>query len=220
MGQILKLGLPTGLQYLFEVGAFAGAALMMGSISVVSGAAHQIALSLAAITYMISTGISAAGSILTGHALGRRSASDIFLAGKSALYIILSFMVFTALVFIIFRNALPLLFTDDLIVVHLSASLLLVAAFFQLSDGAQCVGLGILRGIGDTQIPTFITLMAYWVLGLPLAWYLGFRTSLGPIGIWIGLSAGLTFSAVALNTRFFYLQQKLWHRFEIEKKEN
>lgn len=214
MWQILKLGLPTGLQYLFEVGAFAGAALLMGNISVASGAAHQVALNLASVTYMVSTGVSAAGSILTGHAFGREHAQDIHKSGKAALWIILIFMALTAAIFVVFNNQLPLMFTQDPEVLSLSATLLLVAALFQLSDGAQCVGLGILRGIGDTKLPTIITLVAYWVIGLPLAWFLGFKTVYGPIGIWAGLSAGLTFSALALNFRFFYLQKKYRVLFE------
>jgi len=209
MVHILKIGLPTGLQYLFEVGAFAGAALLMGNISVASGAAHQVALQLAAITYMVSTGVSAAGSILTGNAFGRRNLNDMYQSGKASLLIITCFMVFTALSFILLRWQLPYIFTDDVGVISLAAKLLFLAALFQLSDGIQCVCLGVLRGINDTKIPTLVTLVAYWVVGLPLAYYFGFILHYQAIGIWIGLSVGLTFSAVALTWRFFYLLKNI-----------
>lgn len=209
VSNILKLGIPTGLQYLFEVGAFAGAALLMGNISVVSGAAHQVALQLAAVTYMVSTGVSAAGSIMTGNAYGRHNQKDIYESGKANLMIILFFMLFTAAVFILFRWQLPLIFTDDMDVISLSASLLFMAALFQLSDGAQCVALGILRGINDTRVPTVVTLISYWVIGLPIAYILAFHYNFGAVGIWTGLSIGLTFSALALNWRFFHLLKKI-----------
>lgn len=206
---ILNLGLQSGLQYLFEVGAFAGAALLMGNISVVSGAAHQVALNLAAVTYMAATGFSAAGSIMTGNALGRHHKKDIYESGVSTLLIILCFMGVNAIAFILFRNQLPYIFTEDVEVVKLSASLLFIAAIFQLSDGTQCVALGILRGINDTKIPTIVTLIAYWVIGLPLGYYLGFIAGYKAMGVWIGLSVGLTFSAIFLNWRFFYLLKNI-----------
>lgn len=209
MVHILKIGLPTGLQYLFEVGAFAGAALLMGNISVASGAAHQVALQLAAITYMVSTGVSAAGSILTGNAFGRRNLNDMYQSGKASLLIITCFMGITALSFIALRWQLPYIFTDDEVVISLAAKLLFLAALFQLSDGIQCVCLGVLRGINDTKLPTLVTLIAYWVVGLPLAYYFGFIAHYQAVGIWIGLSIGLTFSAVALTWRFFYLLKNI-----------
>ena len=110
---------------------------------------------------------------MTGNALGRHHKKDIYESGVSTLLIILCFMGVNAIAFILFRNQLPYIFTEDVEVVKLSASLLFIAAIFQLSDGTQCVALGILRGINDTKIPTIVTLIAYWVIGLPLGYYLG-----------------------------------------------
>ncbi len=203
--EILSLGVPSGLQYFFEIGAFSGAAIMMGWLSKDASAAHIIAIQLASVTYMAATGVSAAGSILVGHAFGRGDKKAIHLAGKTALVTILVFMAFNGLLLVLCRHWFIGWFANDLEVVSIASTLLIVAGLFQLSDGLQCVGLGILRGIGDTHFPTYITLFAYWVIGLPGGYLLGFYFGLGPLGVWIALLAGLTFSALLLNIRFFRL---------------
>lgn len=203
--KILKVGLPGGLQLFFEVGAFAGAALLVGWIGTDELAAHQIVLGLAALTYMMSAGISVSGSIRVGHAFGEGDRAKIKQMGASALFLVGIFMLFTCLLFIVFNEELVRLFIHDDGVVYTAASILVIAGLFQFSDGIQVVALGILRGIEDVNVPTIITLLAYWVIGLPIGYLLGFVFDLGIQGIWIGLLAGLTTSAVLLTFRFYIL---------------
>lgn len=201
--RIITIGLPSGMQYFFEVGAFASAAIMIGWFGKDLLAAHQIALNLASITYMIATGISAAGSIAVGDAWGRKNKTDIMLAGRAALVLSVVFMGLTALLFALFNHFFVGLYIDNVYVGSMAANLLLIAALFQLSDGIQCVSLGILRGIADTRMPTIITIIAYWVIGIPIGWILAKYCDLTLYGIWFGLSLGLTFSAIMLTVRFF-----------------
>lgn len=200
--QIFKIGLPSGFQYFFEVGAFAFAAIMIGWISEFAMAAHQIAINIASVTYMIATGISAGGSIAVGEAYGRKNKQDIILAGRAALILGTLFMGCCAVLFALFSPFIVGLYIQDDIVSPMAIRLLWIAAIFQLSDGIQCVGLGVLRGIHDTKMPTFITIVAYWVIGIPIGYYLGFSTSWSLYGIWAALLIGLTYSAIALSRRF------------------
>ncbi len=201
--KIIAIGLPSGMQYFFEVGAFASAAIMIGWFGKDQLAAHQIALNLASITYMIATGISAAGSIAVGDAWGRKNKTDLLFAGRSALIMSVVFMGFTALLFALFNHFFVGLYIDNIYVGGMAANLLLIAALFQLSDGIQCVSLGVLRGLADTKVPTIITIVAYWVIGIPVGWTLAKYADLSLYGIWYGLSLGLTFSAIMLTLRFF-----------------
>ena len=207
--KILAIGIPSGLQWFFEVGAFAFAVIMIGWISPNAQAAHQVALSIAASTYMMASGLSAAASVRVGNQFGLKSQEGIRTAGFSAFVIVLAFMSITATCFVLFRNSLPTLFTKDLNVIGISSSLLVIAAFFQLSDGVQVVGLGALRGMKDVKIPTIITLFAYWGIGLPMSYILGFKYNLGVQGIWYGLSIGLTIAAVFLFLRFNYVSKRI-----------
>ncbi|MEO1655232.1 MAG: MATE family efflux transporter, partial [Bacteroidota bacterium] len=156
--KILKLGLPAGLQYVFEVGAFAGASVIIGWLGTHQLAAHQIGISLASITYMVAGGFAAAASIRVGDALGEQNREKILQRGSSAIFLTGIFMILSCLVFIFFNELLVSFYIDDPEVTQIAASLLIIAGFFQLSDGIQCVALGALRGIEDVNIPTFITL--------------------------------------------------------------
>ncbi len=200
--QIFAIGLPSGFQYFFEVGAFAFAAIMIGWIGATELAAHQVAINIASVTYMIATGLSAAGSIAVGDALGRRNRKDIQQSGYAAMILAAVFMGFCALLFSLFTQQIVGFYIQDQAVSNMAQTLIIIAAFFQLSDGIQCVGLGVLRGIGDTKVPTLIAIVAYWVIGIPIGYYLGFYTSFGLNGVWIALSIGLTFSALFLSFRF------------------
>lgn len=200
--QIFIVGLPSGMQYFFEVGAFAGAAIMIGWFGKEQLAAHQIAINIASVTYMVATGFSAAGSILVGEAWGRKDKSDMMKAGRASLIMGFGFMVLMALVFAFGNELLVSFYTTDTAVAPMAANLLLIAALFQLSDGVQCVSLGILRGIADTKVPTIITIVAYWVIGIPSGWLMAKYANLSLNGIWFGLCAGLTFSAFMLSIRF------------------
>lgn len=200
--QIFNIGFPSGLQYFFEVGAFAFAAIMIGWISESAMAAHQVAISIASITYMLATGISAGGSILVGDAVGRKNQQDLQDAGRAAILLGASFMGCCALLIASFAPFILAFYTNDRVVIDMAQKLLYIAAFFQLSDGIQCVSLGVLRGIGDTKIPTVITIISYWVIGIPLGYYLCFQLNWSLYGVWWALLFGLTFSALFLSIRF------------------
>ena len=201
--KILRLGIPTGFQFTFEIGAFAFAAIMIGWIGSVELASHQIAISLASITYMLASGISAATTVRVGNQLGAGNPKGLRMAGFSGFSMSFAFMFMAACFFIVFRNYLPPLFNQQQDVIKLASSLIVIAALFQLSDGIQVVGLGVLRGMSDVKVPTLITLVAYWVLALPFAYLLGFTFKLGARGIWLGLLTGLTIAAVFLFLRFY-----------------
>jgi multidrug resistance protein, MATE family len=200
--KILSLGLPSGFQYFFEVGAFSLAVVMVGWLGTKQQAAHQIAINLASISFMAVLGISAAGSIRVGNAVGQKDIAETRKAGFTASLMGASIMFFSGLIFILFRNYLPTLYVSDEVVISYASSLLIIAALFQLSDGVQAVGIGILRGLTDVKIPTAITFIAYWIVGLPVGYLLGFTLELGVQGVWIGLLLGLTTSAILLTLRF------------------
>ncbi|WP_051633131.1 MATE family efflux transporter [Thermonema rossianum] len=203
--RIVTKGLGTGLQHFFEVATFALAAIMIGWVNDTQLAAHQIALNMASITYMISTGIAAAGAIRVGNALGRRQWHRVARAGTAALLAAIVVMTGGGVLFWLFPDFLASLYTREVEVLAVAVDLLLIAAFFQLSDGIQAVSLGILRGLQDVLYPTIATLIAYWVVALPVAYYLGIYKQMGAWGVWIGLLVGLTLAAVFLCVRFYLL---------------
>jgi len=207
--EIINYGIPTAFQYLFEVGAFALAALMMGMLGPNFQSAHQIAISIASATYMAASGIGAATSVRVGNALGEGNFKQLKRAGNVGYLMVLMFMGLMAIIMILGRTIFPLFFMSHPEVVEIATGLMIIAAFFQLSDGTQVVGLGALRGMGDVKIPTLVTFIAYWVISIPLAYYLGFELKMGGIGIWIALSLGLTLSAIMLFWRFKKLSKAL-----------
>lgn len=207
--KIFKLGIPSGLQFFFEIAAFSLAIVMMGWLGENQLAAHQIAINLAALTYMAASGISVAGGIRVGEGRGLRKRHNIYVSGNVAFLMVVIFMTTCMLIFIFFDNQLINIYLNDPDVTRIAVKLLLIAAIFQLSDGVQVVGLGVLRGIEDVNVPTILTMIAYWIISLPLGYYLSFVAKTDAIGIWIGLWAGLTVSAVLLTIRFYYLLRKL-----------
>lgn len=206
---ILRIGLPSGLQYIFEVGAFSAAAIMIGWTGALPLAAHQIALNLSAITYMMSTGIAAAATIRIANQLGRKDIPTLRKAGFTCFIMAVVFMGICAIIFIIGKDMLPILYISDPEVITFTASLLVIAAFFQVSDGVQAVGLGVLRGLSDVKIPTFVTLLAFWVISIPMGYILGIKMNMGAQGIWLGLLTGLTVGAILHFLRFKYLTKRL-----------
>ena len=206
--RILKIGIPTGFQFIFEVSAFSAAAIMMGWISVNALAGHQIALNLASISYMMATGLATAGMIRVSHYIGKEDFKGMREAGMVAFGMVATFMFVCALLFFVLRFFLPTLYIDDPQVISLAASLLVLAGLFQISDGIQVVGLGVLRGMEDVKVPTLVTFFAYWALGLPLGYLLAFKFAFGESGIWIGLLIGLTITAALLFYRFEQLSKK------------
>lgn len=209
IAKMLKIGIPTGFQFVFEVGAFSTAAIMMGWLGVNALAAHQIAINLASVSYMMASGLSAAAMVRVGNQLGRKDIVTLREVGFSIFGMVVIFMSFFAILFVVFRNYLPLIYIEDIGVVKTAASLLIIAGIFQLSDGLQVVGLGALRGLSDLKVPTVVTLIAYWVVGLPLGYFLAFGLDMQEIGVWIGLLTGLTATAILLLYRFNRLTKRM-----------
>lgn len=206
--RLLRIGIPSGLQYFFEAGSFSFSAIMMGWIGTTALAAHQIAISLASISFMIILGISHAGTIRVAHAVGRRDGAEIRMAGMTATGLALTLMSIAAITFVIFRDQLPKLYVDSANVIELASALLIFAALFQLSDGMQAIGHGVLRGMTDVTVPMFIAIIAYWVIGLPSGYVFGFILGMGARGIWLGFVAGLTTAAVFFHLRFHRLVRR------------
>jgi MATE family multidrug resistance protein len=200
--KILRIGIPGGLQYFFEVGAFAGSAIIIGWLGTNQLAAHQIGINLASISFMVALGISTAATIRVGNAVGRNDKLGIRKTGITAFLLAAGVMGVFGIVFIIFRWFLPTFYIDNQVVIEIAASLLVIAALFQLSDGTQAVGIGLLRGLADAKVPMFITFIAYWIVGLPGGYLLGFTFGYGVQGIWFALFVALTVSAVLLSVRF------------------
>ncbi len=207
--RILNLGFPTALQMLFEVTLFTSCVFLSGILGTNAQAANQIALNLASMTFMIAVGLGVTATIRVGNQKGRL---DFFnmrrIAASLFLQVFLIEAVF-ALGFILLKDYLPNFYIDNPKVVFLASQLLVVAALFQLSDGLQVVILGALRGLQDVNIPTIICFIAYWLIGFPVAWYFGQAEIMGSQGIWIGLFAGLSASALMLYIRFHFLSKKL-----------
>ncbi|WP_046375679.1 MATE family efflux transporter [Spirosoma radiotolerans] len=201
---ILRLGIPGGLTFFFEVATFSLAVVIVGWLGEAQLAAHQIAINMASVTYMMATGISSAAAIRVSAAVGQASRDGIWRAGIAAFLLSVSFMSITALVFLTASDWLVTLYIrDNPQVMAIAASLVIMAGFFQLSDGVQVVALGGLRGLSDVNVPTLITLFSYWIVALPLSYVLAFPFGMDAVGVWIGLLAGLSIAAVLLTWRFF-----------------
>lgn len=200
--KLIEIGLPSGFQYFLEVAAFAFAAVMIGWLGAKSLAAHQIAINLASATYMIILGISSAGTIRVSNGLGKKNVQQIRNAGFSALGLSAFVMFVFALIFIVFRNTLPYFYNNNLEVVEIASTLLIIAALFQVFDGLQATGIGVLRGLTDVRIPLLLSLFSYWIIAIPLSYFLGFSLQMGVKGIWIGLLFGLLLIAILLFVRF------------------
>lgn len=209
LNKIINLGFPTALQMLFEVGLFTAAVLLAGSLGAYEQAANQIALKLASTTFMIAVGIGVAATIRVGNQKGLKNYLELRRLAFSNFFLILIIMFLFSIGFILLKDYLPYVFTDNVEVATMASGLLIVAAMFQLSDGLQAGILGGLRGLQDMKIPSMLSFVSYWVIGFPISWYLGTRTSLGTQGIWIGLLVALFCSALFLFLRFNYLSKKL-----------
>ncbi|MEO8651883.1 MAG: MATE family efflux transporter [Hyphomicrobiaceae bacterium] len=209
-GMLCRLGLPISGAYLVEFGAFGGAGLLMGTISTTALAAHQIALQIAAVLFMVPFGISIAATVRVGHAVGRGDSAGRRRAGIAALILGAGFMALMTTVIAATRHTLPSLFLgqatpETAATAALTATLLLVGPLFFVFDGVQTIGAGALRGLNDTRIPFLIAIFSFWGIGFTSCWVLGFHTSLGPLGVWIGLSSGLIAQAILLAWRFHRL---------------
>ncbi|MGK2864378.1 MAG: MATE family efflux transporter [Chitinophagaceae bacterium] len=200
--ELMHIGIPSSLQIGMEAGAFAVSGIMIGTISAIAQASHQIALSCASFTFMVSMGLAQAGSIRVSNSFGRRDWTKIERIGKSTLLVALVYGIFCAISFGLFRNQLPKLFNSNPEVLQLAGLLILFAAVFQISDSTQAIGAGLLRGIKDVKYPTLMIGIAYWVVGLPVGYVLAFNFEMGASGIWLGLITGLTLASLFLISRF------------------
>ena len=201
LSRMLGLGLPIGFQILFEYGVFGGVGLLMGRLSTEAIAAHQIALNLAALTFMVPFGIGSAAAVLVGRAVGAERPDDARRMASAALLVGVAFMTMTALSFISLPAALARAYSPDPKVVAVAVVLIPLAGAFQIFDGTQAVALGVLRGIGDTRVPVLINLAGYYGIGLPVSIWLGFGLAWGPPGLWYGLVVGLFVVASTLVWR-------------------
>lgn len=199
--RMLAIGMPIGAQQALEAGAFGAIGLLMGVLGTIEMASHQIAITLAALTFMVPLGVGSAAAVRVGHAIGAGDTQRAREAIRAAYLCGVGFMVLTAVAFLGFPHVLAGAFTSDARVIALAAALIPIAGVFQVFDGGQAVGAGVLRGAGDTTAPLLVMLAAYWLLGIPVSAYLGFRTSLGAAGLWWGFVISL--GAVAL---FLYLR--------------
>lgn len=214
--KMLKIGFPTAMQMFFEVTAFAAAAFICGMVSAHDIASHQIALSMASFTFNLCIGFSVASTVMIGKRLGLQKYHELRQVGINNIKITFLFMLFCGLVFVVFRDYLPTFFTkkEEVEVIALASKLLIIAALFQLSDGIQVTALGCLRGIQDVKIPSIYTFIAYWIITIPLGYYLCVTLEMGAFGMWIALGLGLTISAVLLVGRFLNMSKKKIHDAE------
>lgn len=189
--QILHLGLPAALQLLMEIGAFAFAAFLIGQLGAIPLAGHQIALNVAGFTYMVPLGIGGAAAVRVGQAMGARDIPGVARAGWTAMLFGACFMSCAGLGLLLFSHPIARIYSPESQVVNAGATLLLVAAVFQLFDGLQVVATGALRGAGNTRTPFLANLLGYWAIGLPLGAWLCFRMKLGAVGMWVGLCLAL-----------------------------
>jgi MATE family multidrug resistance protein len=199
---LLRLGLPAATHMTAEVGAFAAATALAGRLDPVALAAHQIAINVASVTYMVPLGVAAAGAVRVGHAVGRRDAAGVGRAGWTALAVGVGFMALAALAMVLVPAPIISLFTTDGAVVATGVSLLFIGAAFQLFDGLQSVATGVLRGLGDTHTAMLSNIAGHWIIGLPAGALLCFRAGWGVRGLWVGLSIGLILVAIALVAKW------------------
>ncbi len=202
IASLLKIGLPIGLQLIVEMSAFGIGAVMMGWLGEIPLAAHQVALGLASFTYMIALGVSQANTIRVSHQMGVKDYVSMRRASYASTHLVLVFMSLTALVFILGRFLLPYLFTSDTEVITIAASLLIVAAIFQLFDGLQVIMLSTLRGMADVTTPMYIAFIAYLLIGIPTSYVFAFLLNAGPQGIWYGYLVGLGTAGILFYYRF------------------
>ena len=207
---IFILGLPIGLTYLAESGLFSAAAIMMGWIGTIELATHGIAMQIVAITFMCHLGLSQGATTLIGNAYGRKDGPEVLRRiGICAVNITTVFSVLMVIIFLTFPHPLLGLFVDNSdpaseTILIVGTGLLFIAAFFQLTDGLQAVGLALLRGMQDVRVPFIFAFISYWGVGFTTSYILGFKAGLGAQGIWLGLVSGLTLASILLLWRYWY----------------
>ena len=205
---LLSVGLSVGMQMVIEILAFSVGAIMLGWISKEALAGHQVAIGMASMTYMISFGLASGTTIRVSHAYGDHDRNELKHSVFASLHIVVAFMSLMGILFVVLRNQLPLLFTNDLKVINVAANLLVVGAFFQIFDGVQVVLLGALRGMADVRVPMFIAFFSYIIVSLPISYLLAFVFNFGYSGVWIGFVFGLSTAAILFGLRLKYQLKK------------
>ena len=211
MRQLVVIGAPISVSFLLEYGLFGAAGLLMGVISTTALAAHQIALQVAAVLFMVPFGISMAATVRVGHSIGRRDADGVLRAGMVATWLGIAIGAALTLAVMLSRFAIATIFLGESTdaAAELSATLLLVGSTFFIADGIQTIAAGSLRGMNDTRVPLVFATLSYWLIAFPCAWWLAFHTSLSAVGVWIGISVGTAVYATLLLLRFRLLARKL-----------
>lgn len=207
LAALTRLGLPIAVAVFMEVGLFAAIALIMGTLGTDIVAAHQIAVNFAATMFMVPMGMAMAITVRVGQARGRGDFDGARRVGLLGVGLCMTFMALSALAMALFPAVIAGWYTDNGHVRGIAVGLIGMAAIFQISDGLQVSGAGVLRGYKDTHVPMWITVLAYWGIGFPLAWWLGVKLALGPRAVWAGLIAGLSVAAVLLNLRFLRISR-------------
>jgi MATE family multidrug resistance protein len=206
---LLRTGLPIGVTVLLEGGLFIATALLIARLGAVPAAAHQIAINLSAICFMVPMGLAEATTVRVGHALGRRDGAGVLRAVRAGYAIVLCTQGLGALVLALFHNQIAAIYTNDMAVAGLAGSLLVLAAIFQFPDGIQVMSAGALRGLGDTRVPMLLAAVSYWGIGMPLGAGLGLGLGYGPRGMWVGLTIGLTVASILMGLRLRYSSRRL-----------
>ena len=203
IGQLLYVGLPITVTLLAEAGLFVAVALAISRLGDDMVASHQVAINVTALFFMIPLGLAMAITVRVGNAVGRNDARGVRYAGFCGIGLTLLTQTISAAVLLSVPTAIASLYTHQANVIAMAAQLLMLAGLFQFSDGIQVASNGALRGLEDTRVPMAITLFAYWMVGMPIGWWLAFPRGMGARGMWMGLIAGLTVAAVLLLTRFW-----------------
>ncbi len=217
LGRMLWIGLPIGIQQQLEYGIFAVVGLFMGRLGTVPMAAHAIALTVASVSFMVPQGVASAAAVRVGQAIG---AGDVGRARRAAAWALVSgagFMLLAGLTFVLAPRPLARLFSAEPPVLAVAVALLPIAGVFQVFDGIQVVSIGVLRGLADTRTPVAVNLLGFWLVGVPLSWWLGFRRDAGPEGLWWGLVAGLLVVAIALLVRARQMLRRPLHRIVLDE---
>jgi MATE family multidrug resistance protein len=203
IGALVHIGLPMAVTLLAEAGLFVAAALIISTLGEEVVASHQVAINIASLFFMIPLGLAMAITVRVGNAVGRGDERGVRYAGFCGIGLTLVTQLLSAGLMLSFPHYIAALYTRDPGVIALAAQLIVLAGLFQFSDGIQVASNGALRGLKDTRVPMAITLFAYWIVGMPVGWWLGFHHDMGARGMWMGLIAGLSVAAVMLFTRFW-----------------
>ncbi|MCK9538002.1 MATE family efflux transporter [Dokdonella sp.] len=205
---LLRIGVPMGVTLFMEASLFVAVALILGTLGTDIVASHQIALNVASIAFMVPLGVAMATTVRVGYAAGRGDQAEVRRAGLAGMLLVLATQGLSSALMLLLPARIAALYTSDAKVIALAAQLLLLAGLFQFSDGIQATANGALRGLKDTRVPMFITLFAYWLVGMPIGWWLAFHQGLGARGMWMGLIAGLSVAALLLPWRFWRLSRR------------